>query len=111
MKLGLAKTSVETISNAEVFSGLRPHILGLISIFNGKPLKIEEKIMFCCSQTVMYNTSGNGDIRYIDILKIFACKMSAAVCKTFSYIFICEANKNIDQAKDVRASARETFGV
>ena len=43
MKLGLAKTSVETISNAEVFSGLRPHILGLISIFNGKPLKIEEK--------------------------------------------------------------------
>ena len=25
------------------FLGLRPHILGLISIFNGKPLKIEEK--------------------------------------------------------------------
>ena len=29
----------------------------------------------------------------------------------FSYIFICEANKNIDSAKDVRAQARENFGV
>ena len=39
----IADTFTETISNAEGFSGLRPHILGLISIFNGKPLKIEEK--------------------------------------------------------------------
>ena len=30
---------------------------------------------------------------------------------SFSYIFIGEANKNIDSAKDVRAQARETFGV
>ena len=37
--------------------------------------------------------------------------MSAVARKPFSYIFICEANKNIDQAKEVRALARGTFGV
>ena len=34
-----------------------------------------------------------------------AFKMSSAARKPFSYIFIGEANKNIDQAKDVRAQA------
>ena len=41
----------------------------------------------------------------------YLIKMSVAVRYPFSYIFICEANKNIDQAKDVRAQARENFGV
>ena len=34
-------------------------------------------------------------------------KMSAATQKSFSYIFICEANKNIDQAKDVRTKSEK----
>ena len=46
----------------------------------------------------------------IDISGVFAFKMSAAERKTFSSIFICEANKNRDSAKDVRRS-RENFGV
>ena len=34
--------------------------------------------------------------------------MSAVARKPFSYIFICEANKNIDQAKDVRTKSEKT---
>ena len=33
---------------------------------------------------------------------------SSAEQKSFSYIFICEANKNIDQAKDVRTKSEKT---
>ena len=43
--------------------------------------------------------------------KAHSVKMSAAVDHSFFYIFIGEANKNIDSAKDVRAQARENFGV
>ena len=34
--------------------------------------------------------------------------MSAVARKPFSYIFIGEANKNIDQAKDVRTKSEKT---
>ena len=50
-----------------LYPRLAPHLLGLISIFNGKPLKIEEKIMFCCSRAVFPKTpEGTGalDARY-----------------------------------------------
>ena len=39
-----------------LYPRLAPHLLGLIFIFNGKPLKIEEKIMFCCSRAVFPKT-------------------------------------------------------
>ena len=35
-------------------------------------------------------------------------KMSSAARKTFSSIFICEANKNRDSAKDVRTKSEKT---
>ena len=44
---------------------------------------------------------------FIAISKSYSIKISAGVCKTFSYIFICEANKNIDQAKEVRRKPRQ----
>ena len=80
------------------------------------PLKIEEKgLCFCCSRGIPPKTPEEkrawARVCSIDISGVFAFKMSAAERKTFSSIFICEANKNRDSAKDVRASARENFGV
>ena len=44
--------------------------------------------MFRHSQAVLFNTSRNGDFRYIDILNIFACIMSSAIKPPFSYTFV-----------------------
>ena len=79
-----------TISNAEVASdSLSPHLLGWSYIFIGFANKnIGKRIMFCCSQAVLFNTSRNGDFRYIDILNIFACIMSPAIKPPFSYTFV-----------------------
>ena len=49
--------------------------------------------MFCHSQAVMFKTLGNGDFRFIDILKISAYKMSAVVRKSFSLIFVSKKQK------------------
>ena len=49
--------------------------------------------MFCHSQTVMFKTLGNGDFRFIDILKISAYKMSSVVQKSFSLIFVSKKQK------------------
>ena len=74
--------------------GLRPHILGLVYIFIGFANKnIGKRIMFCHSQTVMFKTLGNGDFRFIDILKISAYKMLPVAQKTFSLIFVSKKQK------------------
>ena len=41
-------------------------------------------------------------------IRFYIFCISAAIRKPFSSIFICEANKNRDSAKDVRALARES---
>ena len=54
--------------------------------------------------------NGNRAARVIPQKNFFI--MSSVARKPFSYIFICEANKNIDQAKEVRTHRdRGTFGV
>ena len=66
-----------------------------------------------CRRTVIlwHNcTMPDGAARVIPQKNFFI--MSAVARKPFSYIFICEANKNIDQAKEVRTHrVRENFGV
>ena len=66
--------------------------------------------MFCHSQAVMFKTLGNGDFRFIDILKISAYKMLPVAQKTFSLIFVSKKPKlKISQGGEAPAQATSAF--
>ena len=67
--------------------------------------------MFCHSQTVMFKTLGNGDFRFIDILKISAYKMLPVAQKTFSLIFVSKKQKLKPSQGGEGCKARGNFGV
>ena len=58
----------------------------------------------------MFKTLGNGDFRFIDILKIFAFKMLTVARKTFSLIFVSKKQKlKISQGGEAPAEATSAF--
>ena len=100
--------------------GLTPHLLGLVLIFVSTKQKLKKKTFV---RRLTFFQQKDFDMRQeLSIIEIIfpyirallhtqAVYASTSHTLSFSYIFIGEANKNIDSAKDVRAQARENFGV